>query len=365
MREETHETKRPLRTGFTTGACATAAATAAAELLLSGHSPKEININLPKGQCVRFNISSCFRSNSFVEACVIKDAGDDPDVTHKALIIVQLSLKQEPGIAFFSGEGVGTVTKHGLSLAVGEPAINPVPRQMISAHLKRSAKAFNYQGGFKVTIGVKNGKQLALKTMNARIGILGGLSILGTTGIVRPFSCAAYIASIHQSIDVALANSIHHLVACTGSSSENFAKKKLKVDESALIEMGDYVGAVLKYLKKHPVQRLTLTGGFGKISKFAGGALNLHSDKSSIDFTFLAKIADDLNAQQSLVTAIKRSNTSLQAVELAIDANIPLAQRICQIACNIAETILPATIEIDVWVLDRKGAALAHYPNTS
>jgi hypothetical protein len=181
-------------------------------------------------------------------------------------------------------------------VAVGGPAINPVPRKMMTEHLGALAAEFGYAGGFEVAIGVENGEALALKTMNPRLGILGGLSILGTTGIVRPFSCSAYIASIHQAIDVARANGIGHVAACTGNASEDAMRAHYGLADIALIEMGDFAGAVLKHLKRAPVARLSMCGGFGKLSKLAAGHLDLHSRTSSIDLAQLAAWARDAGA---------------------------------------------------------------------
>ena len=217
MREETAEQPAPLRSGLTTGSCATATSLAAARLLLSGVCHDAVEITLPKGKKVQMRLEFCRLHAAGAEAGTIKDAGDDPDVTHGALLFSHVQLRAEPGIGFVAGQGVGTVTRPGLVLAVGEPAINPVPRKMITEHLQQLADEQGYNGGFEVTVNVQNGEALALKTMNPRLGILGGLSILGTSGIVRPFSCAAYIASIHQGIDVAKTNGYLHIAACMGS----------------------------------------------------------------------------------------------------------------------------------------------------
>ncbi len=225
MREETREQPAPLRSGLTTGSCAAATSLAAARLLLNGESSDAVSITLPKGKVVQMRLEFCRLIDERAEAGTLKDAGDDPDVTHGALLYSQVRLLGEPGIRFVAGAGVGTVTRPGLVLAVGEPAINPVPRRMITEHLQRLADECGYLGGFEVTVNVQGGDQLALKTMNPRLGILGGLSILGTSGIVRPFSCAAYIASIHQGIDVAHTNGYTHIAACTGNASEDTMRR--------------------------------------------------------------------------------------------------------------------------------------------
>jgi cobalt-precorrin-5B (C1)-methyltransferase len=276
MRAEMPEGPRSLRYGYTTGACATAVALAAARLLLTGVPTGVVEITLPRGQRVVFRLEYCRRRDGIAQAATRKDAGDDPDVTHGALVFAQVALEMTPGVRFLAGEGVGTVTRPGLPILPGEPAINPTPRRMMAEHLQGLAVEQAYSGGFAVIIGVENGAKLAGRTLNPRLGIVGGLSILGTTGIVRPFSCSAYIASIHQAIDVARANGLRHLAACTGASSEQAMRRHYQLPDMALIEMGDFAGAVLKYLKKAPVERLSLAGGFGKFSKLAAGHLDQH-----------------------------------------------------------------------------------------
>lgn len=355
MREETREQPAPLRSGLTTGSCATATSLAAARLLLGGESNDAVSITLPKGKVVQMRLEFCRLTSQGAEAGTLKDAGDDPDVTHGALLYSQVRLLAEPGIRFVAGTGVGTVTRPGLVLAVGEPAINPVPRRMISDHLQRLADECSYPGGFEVTVNVQGGEQLALKTMNPRLGILGGLSILGTSGIVRPFSCAAYIASIHQGIDVAHTNGYTHIAACTGNASEDTMRRVYGLPEIALIEMGDFVGAVLKHLRKVPVPRLTLCGGFGKISKLAAGHMDLHSRHSSIDLPQLAGWAADIGADAALQASIITANTSQQALELAHAAGIPLGDAVCAHALAFARSVVPAQVQVEVFAIDRQG----------
>ncbi len=352
------KSKRKLQYGYTTGACATATSLAAAHLLFDNKQDiRSINITLPKGQFVQFTIENCYLTAIGATASTQKNAGDDPDVTHQAIIFSEVTLIPTADIYFYAGEGVGTISRKGLPLAVGEPAINPVPRQMIREHLQQLAQQYQYQGGFSVTIGVKNGVELAKKTLNARLGIIGGLSILGTTGIVRPFSCSAYIASIHRAIDVAKANQIQHIAACTGSNSEAMIQRHYKLTDMALIEMGDFVGAVLKYLKRQPIAKLSIVGGFGKISKLAIGHLNLHSKKSQIDFDFLANLSAGDNA---LKEKIRQCNTSIEAWQLCQQAGIDLADRVCQYALQTVKQYLPNNIEVEVWAINRNKQAIAY-----
>ncbi|WP_428243034.1 cobalt-precorrin-5B (C(1))-methyltransferase [Gynuella sp.] len=362
MWPESSEQPTRLRTGLTTGCCATACCVAAAQLLLQPQRPaaSTVSVKLPRGRYVDLAIVAQQRlSTEQAIATTIKDAGDDPDITHGARISVTLVLVAEAGVAFHAGQGVGTVTRDGLPLTIGEPAINPVPRAMMTEHLLQAAENSGYQGGFKVTVAVENGEMLAHKTMNPRLGILGGLSILGTTGIVRPFSCAAYIASIHQGMDVAAANGIDHIAATTGSSSEQAIREHYGLSEMALVEMGDFAGAVLKYLKRVSFARVSLCGGFGKISKLANGHLDLHSRASAIDFEHLANLAQTDGANEALCRRIRSANTSIEALQCCQDHGIDLAQAVCNAAWRKVHAMVPATVAVEVWVTDRSGRLLA------
>ncbi len=358
MRDETPEQPAPLRSGYTTGSCATATSLAAARLLFDDVPGDAVEIVLPKGQRVLMRLAFCRRTDDGAEAGTIKDAGDDPDVTHGALVFARVRLAAAPGVRFHAGPGVGTVTRAGLTLPVGEPAINPVPRRMMSEHLGALAAEHGYAGGFEVTIGVEGGEALALKTMNPRLGIVGGLSILGTTGIVRPFSCSAYIASIHQGIDVARANGIRHLAACTGNASEDAMRAHYGLPDIALIEMGDFAGAVLKHLRRAPVERISFCGGFGKLSKLAAGHLDLHSRHSSIDLPQLAEWAAQAGAAAALLDAIRASNTSQQALALAHAEGIALGDAVCARALRVARDIVPPSVAVEMFAIDRQGGII-------
>ena len=355
MWSESSEENRPLRSGLTTGTCATACCVAAAQALLTDINPKVVSVTLPRGKVVELTISNLQSNDSQCRAATIKDAGDDPDVTHGATVFVELTLIASPIIEFKAAAGVGTVTKSGLALAVGEPAINPVPRQMMTEHLWQMARANHYPGGFRVAVGIENGEQIATKTMNGRLGILGGLSILGTTGVVRPFSCAAYIASIHQGIDVAKANGITHIAASTGSSSESAIRAEYQLADMALIEMGDFVGAVLKYLKQNPLPRLSLCGGFGKLTKLACGHMDLHSRASSIDFEYLAGLAQQQGGSKTLLEQIRGANTSIEALNLCQQENVDLAAAVCAQALQRAQEKVGHQVQVEVWAINRQG----------
>ena len=364
MWPESSETKQALRSGLTTGTCATACCVAASQSLLAGKQPKQVEVTLPRGKQVSLTLEAYSAVGpDRVKTSTIKDAGDDPDVTHGACVFVELALIKQPGVVFKAGAGVGTVTKSGLVLGIGEPAINPVPRKMMQQHLQSAAEVYQYSGGFEVTVGIEKGEQLALKTMNPRLGILGGLSVLGTTGIVRPYSCAAYIASIHQGIDVARSNGIHHIAAVTGSTSEQFIQQHYQLDEMALLEMGDFVGAVLKHLRAHPIRTVSLCGGFGKITKLANGHMDLNSRASSIDFESLAQWAQQCGASDALLTQIRSANTSMEVLALCQQQNIQLGQMVCDQALQKARAVLAKVpkndLRLEVWAVDRKGQLIA------
>jgi cobalt-precorrin-5B (C1)-methyltransferase len=344
-----------LRSGWTTGACATAAAKAAAQALLGGGFPKRVTITLPRGETPSFEIADTAAGLDWAEAAIIKDAGDDPDVTHLAMIRSRVAhAPSGAGIRFHAGEGVGTITKPGLPIPPGDPAINPVPRQMMKGVLKEAAQAHGAQSDFDITISIDNGAALAKSTWNPRLGITGGLSILGTTGIVRPFSCSAWIASIHRGVDVAIATGVQHVVGATGSTSEATVRTLYDLPEVAYLDMGDFAGGLLKYLRQHPVPRLTIAGGIGKLTKLSQGAMDLHSGRSQVDFARLAEIADRIGADALRIAA---ANTALEALQIA---GPPLAEAIAHEAAEVAADVLRAApIAIEVIVIDRQGAIQA------
>ena len=344
----------PLRSGWTTGACAAAAAKAAAQALATGQMPATVAIRLPQGQTPSFAVVGGVVGADFAEAGIVKDAGDDPDVTHGAEIRVHLA-RNAPGLGlvFCAGTGVGTVTKPGLALAVGEPAINPGPRAIIAAALA------DYGADWIVTVAIPDGKKRAVKTLNARLGIVGGLSVLGTSGIVTPYSCAAWIHSIHRGIDVARAEGLAHVAAATGSTSEAFVKGFYALPDSALLDMGDFAGGTLKYLRTHPVARVTVAGGFAKLAKLGAGAMDLHSARSRVDARYLADRLGALGASDALCEAASAPDMSAGAIlGLARAAKLPLAQRVAEDALRVATEIAGPAIALDVLVVDRAGALI-------
>lgn len=346
-------TRKPtadLRRGWTTGACATAATKAALDALWGNGFPSDVTITLPKGETPTFPLAHQESGQDWVEVGITKDAGDDPDVTHGALIIVRVNVS-DGGITFKAGKGVGVVTKAGLPIDVGEPAINPVPRQMISNVIEEQAIIYEKKPDICVTVSIPDGEELAQKTWNPRLGIKGGLSILGTTGIVRPFSCAAWIASIHRGIDVAVADGLAHVAGCTGATSEKVVQDMYSLPDHAMLDMGDFSGGLLKYLAKHPIPRVTIGGGIGKITKLAQGAVDLHSSRSQVDFAALNVLSLSLG-----LADVSDANTALEAVTRAGDK---LAQEIAKQAQKRAQKQLKNTVkDIDIVVINRSGDIL-------
>lgn len=354
-------TTKPLKRGWTTGACATAATKSALTALLTGRFADPVSITLPKGQTPAFALALEETGHGWARAGIIKDAGDDPDVTHGALIMSTVRRCDMPGVTFKAGAGVGTVTKPGLPIKVGEPAINPVPRQMMREVVGELSQKTNLTGGVEIEISVRGGAEMARHTWNPRLGIVGGISILGTTGIVNPFSCSAWIASIHRGIDVARAQGLAHIAGVTGSTSEAAAQKLHGLGDSAMVDMGDFAGGMLKYLRTHPVQRVSVAGGLAKMTKLAQGAMDLHSGRSQVDFDMLAAILADIGADENLCGKARSANSVLEVYQLACDKGLDLAPEIAQRALVAVKTIL-RTDEIcaDVVVVDRSGRIIGH-----
>jgi cobalt-precorrin-5B (C1)-methyltransferase len=343
-----------LRYGWTTGACATAAAKAAYTALLTGTFPDPVEILLPKGQRPAFALATEELRPDEARAAIVKDAGDDPDVTHGALVgaIVRPGAPGS-GVTFVAGEGVGVVTKPGLPLAVGEPAINPVPRRLIREHVAGVAAAHGGSGDVVVELTVAGGAELATHTWNPRLGIVGGLSILGTTGVVVPYSCSAWIDSIRRGVDVARAAGHRHVAGCTGSTSERVAAQLYGLPEDALLDMGDFAGAVLKYVRRHPVRRLTIAGGVGKLAKLADGHLDLHSGRSQVNVDLLASL---VSVQPAVADQVRAANTALDALRICQQAGLPLGDLIAARARDTALSVLRgAPVDVDVVVIDRAG----------
>jgi cobalt-precorrin-5B (C1)-methyltransferase len=320
--------QQALRTGWTTGTCASAAAKAAATALRTGEPQQTVDVALPDGHRVSFPVDECtITDNSKAQAVVVKDAGDDPDVTHGARLTATVRWRRQPGIDLQGGVGVGVVTKPGLGLELGGPAINPVPRKMITQAVGEAVDLTKH--GIEVVISVPGGERMARKTTNARLGILGGISILGTTGIVRPFSTASWRASVEQAISVLAAQGEDTVVLCTGGRTEKGAMALLPhLPAVCFVEVGDFTGAALRQAAKHGVTTVVFAGMAGKLTKLASGILMTHYTRSKVDLGLLSEITRSAGGDQHLAERIAHANTARHAAELWDEAGVlPAAGR--------------------------------------
>ena len=344
-----------LRTGWTTGSCAAAAAKAATKALLEGEEQTEVEIRLPKKgdeRRVRFEVERCEVGGAWAEAVVIKDAGDDPDVTDGAHLTARVSWREEPGLELDRGAGVGVVTKPGLGLRVGGPAINDVPRRMISYSVEEVLDPA--ERGVLIVISVPGGEEMAEKTTNARLGIVGGVSILGTTGIVRPFSTAAWAASVVQAVNVMGAQGLKTLVLSTGGLTEKAAMRLLPdLEEVCFIEVGDFTGQAIKRAVENRLERCFFVGMAGKISKLAAGVMMTHWTRSKVDNDLLADSTAKAGGSDELIEEIKDANTARHAYELWRAANLERAPYLLceQAAENLAE-YAEGRLEVHVIMVD-------------
>ncbi|CAK8719545.1 Cobalt-precorrin-5B C(1)-methyltransferase [Candidatus Electronema halotolerans] len=332
-----------LRSGFTTGACAAAAAKGAALALLRGQPPAQAEIPFPDTSRHSFALHHCAVQDGIASASVIKDAGDDPDVTNGAEIIATVSL-QEPGgageaVAIQAGQGVGTVTKPGLAIPVGEPAVNPVPRRMIRAAVQEALQDAGQENlRLRVTISIPDGARLAEKTLNQRLGIVGGLSILGTTGIVRPVSAAAWTATIDASMRVARAAGLDEVLLSTGRTSEAAAQKLLALPEEVQVMMGDYLDHALKAAKEHGFQRIHLSGMWGKVLKCALEIPQTHVRHGALDMRQAAELLAALGLAEDEAAKLALANTAREILQhLLAQGRTDLVRAVCLRAKQYAE----------------------------
>ena len=312
------------RTGLSTGTCAAAAAKAAAAFIAGGMKAPVLSasVRLPGGgRIVELGILRCERDGPEGAACAVKkDAGDDPDVTHGAEIVATVTADpagQAGCVLIEGGEGVGTVTKPGLGLDVGAPAINPVPRSMIDAEVREAGAGLLAGGSIRVVVSVPAGRELAPRTDNPRLGIVGGISILGTRGIVVPFSTAAFAASIRQGIDVAVAMGERRVVLTTGGRSEEFARTATGLADHCYVQMGDFAGYAVEQCSKKGVEEAVVAGFIGKLAKMAAGASQTHVKGSKVDTALLARLASEAGAPDAESEEVKGANTARHALEIA------------------------------------------------
>jgi cobalt-precorrin-5B (C1)-methyltransferase len=329
-------------------------------VLLDQGWPDAVRVQLPIPRVLDIRINTLEWTGAEASAGVVKDAGDDPDVTHGAEIIATVRRMPEPGIHLRGGPGVGIVTQRGLELPVGSPAINPVPQRMIRQAVADVLGTDRPDPGVEVTISVPGGEELARKTFNARLGIVGGISILGTTGIVRAMSTAAWRASVLQAIDVAAANDVRHVVLSTGGRSERFAQRLYPdLPEMAFVEMGIFTGASLQRAAERGVSRASLCAMIGKLSKTAAGKMQTHVAGNQVDCAFLAGVARDLGAPADLVDAIAAANTARHVQELIAAAGFTqFYGGLCALAAAHCAAAAEGRLAVEVVLFDFEGRVL-------
>jgi cobalt-precorrin-5B (C1)-methyltransferase len=348
------ERPRALRTGWTTGTCASAAAKAAAQVLAGGEPPGWVEVGLPSGRRVTFAVHRAERLGEVAEAVVVKDAGDDPDVTHGAHLTATVSWRDGDGVALDGGVGVGVVTRPGLGLPVGGPAINPVPRRMITQAVTEAVG----ERGTRVVISVPDGERRARKTTNRRLGILGGISILGTTGIVRPFSTASWRASVVQAVRVAAAQGQATVVLCTGGRTEAGAMALLpELPEVCFVEVGDFTGAALRVAAERGVPDVVFVGMVGKLTKLAAGVLMTHYTRSAVDPGILARLTADAGGPPDLAARVGQANTARHAYELWATAGLlrTAGDALCVRVRDVLSAFTAGVVRAEVAMVDFTG----------
>ena len=353
--------KRKLRTGFTTGTSATAAAKAAILSILKQTKIDNIEVKLPKGNLIKIPIYSCKFEQENSRCSVIKDGGDDPDVTHGAEIAVDLFLTDKKNeICIDGGEGVGIVTKPGLGLEINKPAINPVPKKMIIENLREVSRELLLNHGIRIIISVPKGRELGPKTDNPRIGILNGISILGTSGIVIPFSTASYAASIRQNLDVAIAMGNESVVLTTGGRSEDFARKLIDLPDHCFVQMGDFSGYTIQQCSRKNIKKAYVVGFIGKLAKMAAGVKQTHVKGSKIDMKFLANLASKCGANEKIIQKILEANTARHVSEIIKENKIVgFFDLICNETYDHMEKLSERKISLEVILFDFDGKILA------
>jgi len=347
-------TSTGLRTGWTTGTCASAAAKAAATWLVDGAAPNTVDVALPGGRRVAFPVTDVDPARPH-RCAVVKDAGDDPDCTHGAHVTaaVEWAPSGVRRTELRGGDGVGTVTKPGLGLPVGAPAINPVPQRMI-----RAAVGEVTPKPLVVTISVPGGAAMATRTSNARLGIVGGISILGTTGIVKPFSTASYRASVVQQIDVAAAQGERTVVLATGSRSDDAAHRAFNtLDEVCFVEVGDFTGIALRKAAAVGIEHVHFVGMAGKITKLAAGVMMTHFRRSKVDGELMATVAREAGAPEAVIAAATETATARHFFEVCMTTGALEPLRVlCERAAGECRAHAPGLASVEVLMVDFDGA---------
>ncbi len=362
--EEQLKSREKLRTGFTTGTAAAASAKAAILSIINQKKIDSVKVTLPKNNEIQIKINSCEFSSSIGKCSVIKDGGDDPDVTHGAEILVELSLTSELNkIEIDGGEGVGIVTKPGLGLEINKAAINPTPKKMITENIREVADDILKNNGIKIVISVPNGKELAKKTDNPRLGIVGGISILGTTGIVIPYSTASFAASVRQNLDVSLAMGNDTVVLTTGGRSEDFSKKIVDLPEHSFVQMGDFAGYTIQQCAKKRIKKAYIAGFIGKLAKMAAGVKQTHVKGSKVDTNFLSELAKSCKANENVINQIKMANSARHVQDIINENHVDgFFDLVCSKVYKQMRKHSEEKVPIEVILFDFDGSVLGKHP---
>ncbi len=357
------KTNNQLRTGYTTGTCASASSKAALLSIIHQKRINDVEVILPKRNKLKIQIKNCEFKENFSRCSVIKDGGDDPDVTHGAEIVVELFITNSPNfIEIEGGEGVGVVTKPGLGLEINKPAINPVPKKMIEENIRDVGTEFLKKNGVKLVISVPKGRELAKKTDNPRLGIVGGLSILGTSGIVYPYSTASFAASIRQNLDVALAMGDKIVVLTTGGRSEDYAKNILDFPDHCFVKMGDFAGYTIQQCAKKGVKKAYVVGFIGKLAKMASGVKQTHVKGSKVDLDFLSNLASNCKASSEVVEKIRKGNTARQVYEIVTENKVKgFFEEICHQVYIHMRRYSEEKVPLEIILFDFEGKTLARF----
>jgi cobalt-precorrin-5B (C1)-methyltransferase len=357
----THADPIALRTGFTTGACAAAAALAAARAIVAGAIPATVELTLPNGTPARFAVARGELREEGATCAVVKDAGDDPDVTHGAEIVATVTLRDAPGVEVDGGVGIATVTKPGLGLPVGARAITAVPRRHVAETVAAALAVLSSEGrGARVELSVPRGAELAARTLNARLGLVGGISILGTTGIVRPFSAAAYGASVMKAVDVAAAGGLRTLVLSTGARTEAAAMRAHPaLPAEGFVQAGDCIGIGLRRAAMRGLDRVALYAMVGKLAKVAAGLMQTHASRGEVDPALLAALAEEAGADAATAAAVRGATTARHALELlAGPGAAPFAAALCRRAVARCAAHVAGRLAVEVVMIGFGGEVL-------
>jgi cobalt-precorrin-5B (C1)-methyltransferase len=361
---EEKKRKGKLRTGYTTGTTATAATKAALYALITGKAVEEVTVSLPKHRTATLKIAWTKNENGKVTSAAVKDGGDDPDATHGAEICSTVSFSKNIGkIAIDGGKGVGRVTKPGLGLEMGKAAINPTPMKMLEQAVRELASNQLEKQGVDVVISVPTGEEIAKKTDNPRLGIMGGISILGTTGIVLPYSTASFAASIRQSLDVAIAMGADTAILTTGGRSEDFAKAIFKLPDHSFVQMGDFAGYSIKQCANKKLRKAVIAGFIGKLTKMAMGIKQTHVAGSHVNMEFMARLAAECKASDKIVQDIRNANTARHVSEIITKNNVAgYFDLVCKNVHEQMSAHASGPLKIEVIMFEFDGRIIGRFP---